>query len=252
MILMFTKTYWNISHIQNFNLGIGSLSIGDSWFWFPIGNLSRSIEPLLDDHQANLVIGNNGLATKNLHGVYHQISSVIQTYHKTIKYILVSIGGNDFFGGHLMKFLKQNSKYSSRYDQCIDIDLMKNHAEEVSHRVTKFCERLSVLVNSQTRIIIHGYDYPQASREGPSLFKLNSKISGPMDACQIPEPFRKDILTMVVDTYNLYLSNNVNQSIQYVDLRGTLDRDIPWFDEIHPTSTQFGSLALKIREKMEP
>jgi hypothetical protein len=249
---MYVKTYWNIENIQNFNLGIGSLAIGDSWLWFPSGNLSRTLEPLLDHDQATLVLGKNGWVTKDHNEMYDQISSILQTYHKTLKYILVSIGGNDFFGGYLRKFLIPNSQNTRFYNQCVNLDVMQNHTKEIANRVARFCERLVVMTHGKTEIIVHGYDYPQASRKGPSFFKLNSKLSGPMDACQIPEKFRKDILTVVVDTYNFYLGNSLayDQALHYIDLRGTLDRDVPWFDEIHPTSTQFGALACKIREKM--
>lgn len=246
------QTFWSIDQLQNTNKTVSALAIGDSWLWFPFGNMARSLEPLLSFHQATLVLGENGMRTKHLDKVMNEIKPIIHTYKNTIQYILISIGGNDLIGGNLYKFLRKDSDTANYANECYNLDSMQAYIKEVSKKAADFANDIYGLIGGpKTQVIIHGYGYPQASRRGIPFFKTDRLISGPMDNCGIPEKFRTHIIAIVVDEYNFWLSHYLYRDcVKYANLRHTLSINEKWFDEIHPTSRLFDSLSLKLRERI--
>lgn len=158
------NTFWNYDNFSRSQLSLGALMIGDSWLWFPFGNMARCLEPILLPTQATFVIGENGMRIKHIESYYNQIQSLTRTF-SNIEYILISLGGNDIVGGNLYKFLKNDCAHAERPSECLYLDKMESHVREIAIVVAAFARRVSFLSYSNgLRLMIHGYDYPQSSR----------------------------------------------------------------------------------------
>ena len=170
--------------------------------------------------------------------------------------ILLSGGGNDLFTS-----IPERPDLKWIFRLFLDFDPNKTPAEHLNPIVwnIKLTElrlaysRLIGALGSLAPIIIHGYDYLIAS--GERVKYDGFRVTGPwilpsMLARNIVDPlFQRLILIEMIDGFNQVLAaleNAFPTSVIYVDLRETLDPNVDWMNELHPTEQGFRMVEQKL------
>lgn len=106
-------------------------------------------------------------------------------------------------------------------------------------------------------ILIHGYDYLIAS--GVRVKYDGFRIAGPwilpsMHDRGINDPaFQREILKVLITDFNLMLKDLADDhpdTVIHVDIKGTLDPDRDWLNEIHPTEKGFHKVEGKFLDAL--
>lgn len=175
---------------------------------------------------------------------------------------LLSAGGNDFVGA----FLKRTFAGTSRMTPAQAFDLVV--ASGCYARVLAAYRRVVaafVTARPHTPILAHTYDYPIALGRAGSLgvagigaIALLKHDIGPWIAPHVARALpaiadQRAFARNLIDGFEQRVLRVVRDDpasrglFDYVDLRGTLDSEAQWFDEMHPTSAGFHLLAAKLR-----
>jgi hypothetical protein len=240
------SVYWDHEHLRRAGKSPGVLLVGDSWFWFPFGNMAHSFAPLCGPWEAVEVHGGNGLRVKDV-GVggrtHSQAVKTLRTF-RTIKAVGVSLGGNDLVGGNLRKVLKPDCRGIAQAWSCFDFERFGEYLVEVANKVSRFAAALRDA--GECPAFVHGYDYPRAIRRG--WFGMDRVLTRTLNVCRVDPRLRDEVLRVLVNVYNLELSDACRRElVGYVDLRGALATEGDWLDEIHPTARQFRCLGERMR-----
>jgi len=231
------------------------LTEGDSWFDYPPHpNIVDWLEA--EGHWAIKRLEKSGDTVANMASDTNL--SVLRSIARREKptCILLSGGGNDLFVP-----IPESSDLKWIFRLLLDFDSTKTAAEHLSPTVwdMKRTEirlayvRLIDALGSFAPIVIHGYDYliPSGERAKYDGFR----VSGPwilpsMRAHNIVDPsFQREILRVLIDGFNQVLEaleRAFPTSVIYVDLRGTLDPNHDWMNEIHPTEQGFRMVEQKL------
>lgn len=222
--------------------------IGDSWTDLLFGtnvieNMRYQLEKYHGYQITGSTLGGQTLANAVKAGLQFK---VIDEAGPSIKYMLLSLGGNDLQGNP--------SAYAG------------NIAAEKAKRFSQIQDNLLSMVNSGNFYkqnkwggdpltwIIYGYDYPNPdipSIQDSTSCRPTLKSAGFTDT---------DVDTLVVSTlndYNVFLSQMIAKSIyiRYVDLRGTLSGPYSqkqyMYDCIHPNSAGFRLLGNRYAETLK-
>ncbi|HMV79963.1 MAG TPA: GDSL-type esterase/lipase family protein [Leptospiraceae bacterium] len=222
--------------------------IGDSWTDLLFGtnvieNMRYQLEKYHGYQITGSTLGGQTLANAVKAGLQFK---VIDEAGPSIKYMLLSLGGNDLQGNP--------SAYAG------------NIAAEKARRLAQIQENLLGMVSSGNFYklqkwggdpltwIIYGYDYPNPdvpSVQDSTSCRSTLKSAGFSDT---------DVDTLVVSTlneYNVFLSQMITKDyhIRYIDLRGTLGGPYSqkqyMYDCIHPNSAGFRLLGNRYAETLK-
>lgn len=178
---------------------------------------------------------------------------------ESIKFVLVSAGGNDVVGEHdpengklgLEPLLKEFQK-GFKTEDCINKDKFKERLGSIKGAYENLIGLKKELLPN-AKIITHTYDFMLPSGEPADFwpFKIGPWILPYMKDREIPENLRfgviKYLLTEFKDMLN-GLQKKCDGCFIAVDTQGTLtpDSELHWLNEIHPTEKGFGLIADKI------
>jgi hypothetical protein len=244
------KVFWDYEAMRRWDIAPAVLAIGDSWLWYPWGNLAQSLSTLAGQGQAVLVLGGNGWRVKDVCDKKHLAKQIILTFGG-LRAIVVSIGGNDLAGGNLKKMLKADCSDATTVWGCLKPefnDYVWDVADDVMATTREYRNATLDHPDPACPVVVHGYDFPSATRRG--WFGQGKTLSGPLDDCRVPERLRDPLLRRIIDHYNGALITSVakpdfNFGIHHADLRGTTKQG-EWLDELHPTAWQFTRMGRKI------
>ena len=231
------------------------LTEGDSWFDYPPHpNIVDWLEA--EGEWAIKRLEKSGdtienIASDNNLGVLSRIASK----EKPVC-ILLSGGGNDLFIP-----IPERPDLKWIFRLLLDFDPNKSPAEHLDPiiwniKLTEFrlaYSRLIGALGSVAPVIIHGYDYLIAS--GERVKYDGFRVTGPwilpsMLAHNIVDPlFQRLILIEMIDGFNRVLAaleGAFPTSVIYVDLRETLDPNVDWMNELHPTEQGFLMVEQKL------
>jgi metacaspase-1 len=221
-----------------------ALSEGDSWFDYPFFlNLIDLVEDAelfahyrleqSGDTVANMI--GSAAALRNLRTVVEQVQPLC---------VLFSGGGNDVADRAAGLFCASDSPDPLT---CVDMPAVTAFFEFIDERYREMVAQIAPIAP----IITHGYDYfapaPTPVRFNGVAFGIGPWIYPQMVARGITEPERQRAVSRwLIDEFN-----DVLQRIQrdqpadfvHVDLRGVLDIERDWENEIHPTRAGFRKVA---------
>lgn len=220
------------------------LSEGDSWFDYPF---YRNIIDLIDDAElfahmrleasGDTVAGMIGSATAlaNLRTVVEDVRPVV---------VLFSGGGNDMAAAAGRLF--HDSTGTDPHDY-----LNGDELDELIDRMAMWYGLMAERIGPIAPIFAHGYDYfapsPKRVRFNGVKTSIGPWIYPAMIAAGIDdEELRRAIAAVLVDRFNdmlEWLAAAYPREVAFVDLRGTLDIDADWENEIHPTRAGFRKVA---------
>lgn len=231
------------------------LTEGDSWFDYPPHpNIVDWLEA--EGQWAIRRLEKSGDTVENMASNTNlSVLSRIATKEKPVC-ILLSGGGNDLFVP-----IPERPDLKWIFRLLLDFDPNKTAAQHLNPIVwnIKLTElrlaysRLIGALGSLAPIIIHGYDYLIAS--GERVKYDGFRVSGPwilpsMEARNIVDPFfQQEIIRALIDGFNQVLEaleRAFPASVIYVDLRGTLDPNRDWMNELHPTEQGFRTVEQKL------
>src|SRR5688500_1620122 len=238
------------------------LTEGDSWFDYPPH--PNAVDWLESEGQwAIKRLEKSGDTVENMATSTNlSVLSRIATKEKPVC-ILLSGGGNDLFVP-----IPERPDLKWIFRLLLDFDPNKTATEHLDPVVwnIKLTElrlaysRLIGALGSSAPIIIHGYDYliPSGERVKYDGFRVSGPFILPsMVARNIVDPFfQHEIIRALIDGFNQVLAaleRAFPTSVIYVDLRGTLDPNRDWMNELHPTEQGFRMVeqelarALRIR-----
>jgi hypothetical protein len=231
------------------------LTEGDSWFDYPPHpNIVDWLES--EGQWAIKRLEKSGDTIENVASSSNlSMLSRIATKEKPVC-ILLSGGGNDLFVP-----IPERPDLKWIFRLFFDFDPGKSPAEHLNPvvwniKLTEFrlaYSRLIGALGSLAPIIIHGYDYliPSGERVKYDGFRVAGPFIRPsMEARGIVDPvFQREIIVALIDGFNEVLAaleRAFPTSVIYVDLRGTLDPDRDWMNELHPTEQGFRVVEQKL------
>jgi hypothetical protein len=217
--------------------------IGDSWtdllFGVPaVETLRVQLEKYYNYKLVGSTLGGQTLATVVNTQLYRQ---VIDNTGPDIKYVILSLGGNDLLGSPAQYVGRIQDEKNLRLTQ-IESNLLTMIRIGNAYKVQKYG-------GAPLLWIIHGYDYAN-----PDVKSIpNSTGCRPtLRSAGITEAEVPIVTTEFLNDYNNFLRNLTTKETQlrYIDLRNTLggppvSNAGNMFDCIHPTSGGFSVLAKK-------
>ena len=225
--------------------------IGDSWTDLAGGQpFIKTLRVYLEEdygyHFTGATIGGQKIQNVFETGVHYQ---VIDNAGPNLKYMLISLGGNDFMFMNTFNYF------------------LPDIQTEINNRIAVVEERILALVQSGNSYkrnrwggeplvwIFHGYDY--GNPDSPTL--PNTILCRPdMRASGFTDVQTDNFPRMFLDSYYkmLYHAASLETSIRIIDLRGSLggppvsNVDL-MFDCIHPNTKGFGIISANYVEQLK-
>lgn len=218
--------------------------IGDSWtdilFGVPVIETIRvQLERYYGYRITGSTLGGQTLNTVNRTALY---TRVIDEAGADIKYMLLSLGGNDF--------LDSPSSYVGKFEQEKQVrfqTLQRNFQQMIqggnAYKMQKYGGAPLIW-------IIHGYDYSNPDAKAPDISTTGCRKT--FNAAGFTNAEVDTFAPSFINDYNSFLVNltRTEPQLKYIDLRGTLggppvSNAGNMFDCIHPTSGGFSLLAKK-------
>jgi hypothetical protein len=234
-----------------------ALSEGDSWFDYP---MCPNLIDLLDVSE--------NLAVKRLEMCGDIVSRMIGTYpdwaglenlieiahEENPRIILFSGGGNDMVGTGDIEGMFAPFVEGAPIEYYLDTEQWARKITSLHDAYTVLATQLGVVAP----IFAHGYDYFVPAWKAVHYDGINVRI-GPwvireMEKMQIMSAvLQRSIGRLMITRFNEMLADvaaHAPGQFVHVDLRGTLDPDNDWANEIHPTEEGFAKLAVRFSSAM--
>jgi len=236
---------------------------GDSWFDYLPG--TDIIDCLRNNH--DLVIENNAKAGDTLENMvygtginkrFERVSPSIDIVLKRIgelkpKVFLFSGGGNDVAGEEFESYLNHKSSGLPVLREKFVSDMINNvfrkYFEDLVAKVAA--------VSPKTHIVLHGYGRTAPTGEGVDV--LFFTFAGPWLRPALarkgifdPAEQRNAVFTMI-NKFNDMLGGLAQRhgNVHFVDLRGLIDPDRDWVNELHLKNSAFARVAQRIHEVIQ-
>ena len=228
-----------------------ALFLGDSWFWYPIGNLPVYIAPSFE-HDI-VVIGRNGAEAQDW-GTKHrkEIDFAFKMYAKDVQALVLSGGGNDIAGtSDFLRILAEDCSKAKTITECYRDT---QPAEIVGAIMGAYRQVIAKFrhYNSDAPVLVHNYDYAWPTGDG--LFGPADWLKKPMDLAKVPKKLRRDLLKDLLlqlraGQIALTSETGVGKLIA-IESGGTMPDDAAqvdqwWANELHPTNKGWKLLAKK-------
>lgn len=220
------------------------VSEGDSWFDYPLflNLIDRIDDAALFAHlrlekSGDTVAGMIATATD-----LRALRSVVAEEQPVC--LLFSGGGNDLAAAAPQLF--RGGTFADPAEHLIDDTL-----EDTFDRIERAVRNMVAEIGSLAPIFAHGYDYFQPSPKGVRIIVIRD-VTGPwiqpemLRAGIVDAGLQRAIARVLIDRFNMMLTGIARDhplDFVHVDLRGTLDIDRDWANEIHPTRAGFQKVA---------
>lgn len=214
------------------------LAEGDSWFQYPL-KLKDIIDHLMDD--PNIAVRCYSAAGDVLSNMVENPEFLDGIQYEDPDYFLISGGGNDLIAGEGLRRLLHP------YDpEKAPRDYFNDAYFDYLSRVEFLYREVLALIHgesSRVKVICHGYDY--------AIPNDGTWLGNPMNELGIENrDLQFQIMRAVVDDINGVIGRVAGQwdggETNVLDLRGIIPED-GWYDEFHPTSEHYASLAERYR-----
>jgi lysophospholipase L1-like esterase len=223
--------------------------LGDSWTDLLFGtNVIDSLRVQLERNHGYSILGST-IGGQEMEMAYKQglHFKIIDEAGPSLKYVLVSLGGNDLQRNPVDFINNREAAFSTRF-ATIKENLFNMIRTGNSYKIQKWG-------GNNLLWIIHGYDYTNPEKytyENATSCRITLKNLGFTD--ELVDYFS----TAALDEYNEFLKNLTFEepNLRYIDLRGTLQQgkfsnpDL-MFDCIHPNSLGFQILAERYVKTLE-
>lgn len=215
------------------------LAEGDSWFQYPL-KLKDIIDHLIEE--PDIAVRCYSAAGDVLSHMVESPEFLDAIRYENPDYFLLSGGGNDLIAGEGLRRLLHS------YDpEKAPRDYFNEAYFDYLEQIEFLYREVIGLIHGESprvKVICHGYDY--------AIPNDGTWLGNPMNELGIENrdlQFR--IMSAVVDDINGVIDRVAGDSgsgeVRALDLRGIIPED-GWYDEFHPTSEHYASLAARYRE----
>lgn len=235
-----------------------ALSEGDSWFDYP---MYPNLVDLLDE-EAGLAVRRleiSGDTVINMVGRYPTwdgLDALIEVASEELpEIILFSGGGNDIVGTGDIEGMFSPFRDGAPLDYYLATDRWRDKMRELRDAYDVLATQLGPIAP----VFAHGYDFIVPAWKPVRYDGINIRV-GPwvipeMEKNEIRDPgLQRSIGHVMIDQFNDMLAEVASQSTAFfvhVDLRGTLDPDADWQNEIHPTEDGFQKIAAEFARQLK-
>lgn len=244
--------YWGTPGALNASANPSVIFLGDSWFWYPVGNLPLSIHGAFSEHDF-LVVGRNGSEAAEWKDKYRKdIDGAFKFYGDAAQALILSGGGNDVAGAaDFLKIINANCAKASTVQDCYQPgqpeSLLSNLFGHYKAVILKFRAR-----NPNAPVVLHNYD--NAWPTGKGFFGPSDWLKVPMVTAQAPKELRRDLFKDLIEQLQgmhkaLAKDKSVGQVLA-LKTAGTLpeapdEAESWWANELHPSMKGFQLIADK-------
>ncbi|MBA1148288.1 hypothetical protein H0Z60_14625 [Ectothiorhodospiraceae bacterium WFHF3C12] len=228
------------------------VSEGDSWFDYPMYlNLIDRIDD--EGYFAHLRLESSGATVADMIGTKRDLNALADIVAEEQPIcVLFSGGGNDLLAKAGRLFRKGQFNDPSAHLREAEVDKM---TQELDRHYRRMLDRIGPMAP----VLAHGYDYFQPSARPVKFIGVRLPV-GPwmhpamLDKGIVEDAAQRSIATVLVDRMNEILQQiQVDYPLDFVhvDLRGTLNVDSDWANEIHPNNQGFRKVAYEFIAQMK-
>ena len=233
--------YWGANGAINAQANPFALFLGDSWFWYPIGNLPIFIAPSFQEDI--VVIGKNGAEAQDWSTKHRkEIDFAFKMYAEDVRALVLSGGGNDIAGmDDFLRILAEDCSKAKNVQQCYK----EGQPNDINGAIIS-AYRLVIAkfrhYNANAPVLVHNYDYSWPTGKG--LFGPSDWLKKPMDLVKVPKALRKELLKdLLVGLRKAQLDLATEAAVGKlvaIETGGTMPDDPAqneqwWANELHPT-----------------
>jgi hypothetical protein len=243
--------YWGTQGAINAQANPFALFLGDSWFWYPLGNLPLYIAPAFE-HDI-VVIGKNGSEAQDWATKHRkEINFAFKMYARDVRALVLSGGGNDIAGtSDFLRILAEDCSQAKTVQDCY----RETQPDEIVGAIVGAYRQVIAKFrhyNTHAPVLVHNYDY--AWPTGKGLFGPADWLKKPMDLVGVPENLRrnllKDLLLKLREAQLKLATDSEVGPMFAIESGGTMPDDGDkvdqwWANELHPTNKGWKLLCKK-------
>lgn len=224
------------------------LFLGDSWFWYPKGNLPRAIHRHFSEHDF-LVIGRNGSEAAQWKTKYRKdIKGTFKLYAASSRALFLSGGGNDVAGSDdFLKIIRRDCSGARSVQECYPDVQPEAILESIVTAYRQVIEQYRQH-NQQATVFLHNYDNAWPTGEG--FWGPADWLKTPMDKAKVPGDLRRDLFkNLLAQLHQAQAALAQDPSlgpVVAIPSAGTMPEDSVdkwWDNELHPTVRGFELIA---------
>jgi hypothetical protein len=240
------------------------LAEGDSWFDYPqvLGTGGGAITHLQKQLNADKVrcriynLAHYGHTVQGMLGVEQRIVlrnelSAAALAGRPFRALLFSGGGNDIAGDQFLFWIKRRSEALDPADAVDEAPL--NAILEVIRKGYLDLIRLRNEESPTTKLIVHGYDYPQTFGKGVSVAGL-CRVGPWLEPSLVYRGWSQteyfEVVKLVLSRFAMMLQELADDPLNQMVLaqtQGSLTRADQWHNELHPSRPGFEIVAERLR-----
>ena len=234
-----------------------ALSEGDSWFDYP---MYPNLIDLVDE-EARLAVRRleiSGDTVINMVGEYptwQGLDALIEVAsHEAPEIILFSGGGNDIVGTGDIEGMFGAYVEGAPLEYYLETERWKRKIEYLRDAYDVLATQLGPIAP----VFAHGYDFIVPAWKPVRYDGINIRVGPWVSPDRERSGIRgawlqRSIGQLMIDRFNAMLQDVATEAAPFfvhIDLRGTLDPDTDWQNEIHPTEGGFQKIATELARQL--
>jgi hypothetical protein len=240
------RPYWDAELMGQDYCTPAVLAIGDSWFWYPLGqSLLGPINKVWDGRYCIYAIGDNGAEARDyVDGKFRNIvRDALKGYGAGLSAVLISGGGNDFAGWtDLRRLLRANCAAAASAAECFKPASFEQLFAGIKRYYVSLIMQIQEKCPANVKIVLHNYDYPIPDARG--LIGDQRWLKTPMLDRKVPDALMKPCVCHLIDRFGEVMEAlaAADPNILVVKSAGCL-AEADWANELHPTPGGFAKIA---------
>jgi hypothetical protein len=229
------------------------LMLGDSWLWYPVGNLPLSIAVDTPSDQY-VVVGSNGADAADWDKKLRKhVDFAFKMFGSGVSGLLLSGGGNDIVGmADFLRILKDDCSGAKKAKDCY----REGQPDAIIAVIIGAYKAVIIkfrAFNKRAPVLMHNYDYAWPTGQG--FFGPADWLKAPMDFAKVPDALRREVFRDLIKRLHAaqdeLATDKALKTLVALKSAGTLPDAASqvqdwWANELHPTPAGFKRLAEKV------
>lgn len=244
--------YWGAHGAAAAGANPSILFLGDSWLWYPAGNLPQAIGSAFQGSDF-VVAGRNGAEAAEWATRYRkEIDFTFRLYASGAQALVLSGGGNDIAGmADFLKILAPDCSKAKTVADCYGPGQPDGVVSLIMAAYRGVILKFRAHEGDKARraaILMHNYDHAWPTGDG--VFGPADWLKAPMDAAKVPKKLRRDLFKDLLSRLRaaqLQLQDDASlEPLVAVASAGTMPDEPGWWaNELHPTPAGFRLIGKK-------
>ncbi len=241
------RPYWDQMQLEQDHATPAVLAIGDSWFWYPIGQclLDPIVSRVWEKKYCLYAIGANGAELRDfVDGKFRNVvRDALKAYGPGLSAVFLSGGGNDFAGWtDLRRLLKSDCSNEATAAGCFDPARVEDLFATLKRYYVALIMQITERCGPGVKIVVHNYDYALPS--GAGLLGDQRWLKTPMVDRRVREGLMAACVRYLIDRLGAMMEELASEhaGVCFVRSAGCLSAS-HWANELHPTPEGFGRIV---------